>query len=193
MTFPKYFLEMLEPLQALQRLITRFEERGVVIGGMAVGFLGNPRFTVDVDAMFLASQSEIPKIFRLAKEEGIEPRIANAEEFAKKNRVLLLRHVSTGVTIDISLGALLFEEEVVDRSVLHDAGQLSVRLPTPEDLIILKAVAHRPKDLLDIREVVRNNPNPDVSRIEYWVKYFAGVLETPDLWNEIQQILKSEE
>ena len=52
MTFPKYFLEMLEPLQALQRLITRFEERGVVIGGMAVGFLGNPRFTVDVDAMF---------------------------------------------------------------------------------------------------------------------------------------------
>lgn len=27
-------------------------------------------------------------------------------------------------------------------------------LPTPEDLIILKAVAHRPKDLLDIRTLI---------------------------------------
>jgi hypothetical protein len=38
----------------------------------------------------------------------------------------------------------------VERSKLYQIGPLALRLPTPEDLIILKAVAHRPKDLLDI-------------------------------------------
>ena len=38
----------------------------------------------------------------------------------------------------------------MERSHEHRAGTLVLRLPTPEDLIILKAVAHRPKDMLDI-------------------------------------------
>jgi predicted nucleotidyltransferase len=66
-------------------------------------------------------------------------------------------------------------------------------LPTPEDLIILKAVAHRPKDLEDIREIVANNPNLDHRRIENWVKDFAELMETPELWGQIEKILKEQE
>jgi hypothetical protein len=47
----------LEPFRAaiesLQRLLHKFDERGVIIGGIAVGFLGKPRFTADIDAVFL--------------------------------------------------------------------------------------------------------------------------------------------
>jgi len=43
-------------------------------------------------------------------------------------------------------------------------------LPTPEDLIILKAVAHRPKDMEDIRILADKYPNLDTARIEQWVK-----------------------
>ncbi|MGB8983188.1 MAG: hypothetical protein WCC12_15035 [Anaerolineales bacterium] len=68
-----------------------------------------------------------------------------------------------------------------------------MRLPTPEDLVILKAIAHRPKDLLDIREIVLNNPNLDLARIERWVKDFAQLLETPELWGQIEKILKQQE
>ena len=193
MSFPDDFAPLIKPLKALQRLLDQFGERGVIIGGIATGFLGKPRFTVDLDAIFLASIADIPKILVLAKKEGIETRAQDATEFAKRSRVLLLRHSDSGINIDISLGILPFEEEIVARSTLHNAGLLSVRLPTPEDLIILKAVAHRPKDLLDIREVAANNPNLDVSHMERWIKEFAEILEMPELWGQIKEILKQEE
>jgi hypothetical protein len=190
MTLPEQFTSLIEPLIALQHLLDRFGEKGVIIGGIATGFLGKPRFTVDLDAMFLASIKDVPHIIELAKSVGIEPRTDKVEEFAKKNRVLLMRHTASGANIDISLGILLFEEEVVERSVSYKIETISVRLPTPEDLIIMKAIAHRPKDLEDIRTVVDNNPNLDNIRIEKWVKDFSQIMEMPDLWEQIEVILK---
>jgi len=193
MSLPDDISRLLEPLIALQNLLDKYEERGVIIGGIASGLLGRPRLTVDLDAMFLASISDVPKILKLASEEGIEPRTENVTEFAQKSRVLLLRHKKSGVNIDISLGILPFEEEVVERSIKQYAGIMTVRLPTPEDLIILKAIAHRPKDIQDIREVVANNPDLDHHRIKRWVKEFAELMEMPALWGQIEKILNQEE
>jgi hypothetical protein len=190
MTFPEPLASLIEPLTALQHLLDSFNAQGVIIGGVATGFLGKPRFTVDLDAMFLASTKDIAHILEMAKEDGIEPRTEKVMEFAQKSRVLLLRHTASRANIDISLGILPFEEEVVARSMVHNAGALSVRLPTPEDLIIMKAIAHRPKDLLDIQAVVENHPDLDVARIKSWVKQFADVLEMPSLWDDIESILK---
>lgn len=190
MTVPEPFKSFVEPLTALQRLLDRFSARGVIIGGIATGFLGKPRFTVDLDAMFFASTKDVPEILEMAKEEGIEPRTNQIMEFVKKSRVVLLRHSTSRTNIDISLGVLPFEEEVVARSRVYDAGILSVRLPTPEDLIIMKAIAHRPKDLIDIQTVIDAHPDLDVHRIKHWVTSFADVLETPSLWTDIEDMFK---
>jgi hypothetical protein len=76
----------------------------------------------------------------------------------------------------------------VDRSSVKSFANLSVRLPTPEDLIIMKAIAHRPKDLEDIRTIADNFPNLDKKRIEQWVKAFGDALETP-LWDTIKSMI----
>ena len=178
-------------IEALHRLLEKYNERGVIIGGIAVGLLGKPRYTADVDAMFLLSTQEIPQFLELARMEEIVPRIKDAEGFARNTRVLLLRHAPTEIEIDISLGVLPFEEEMVERGSVKSFAKLSARLPTPEDLIIMKAIAHRPKDLEDIRTIVDNNPNLDHARIEHWVKSFAEILEMPDLWKQIEAILKA--
>jgi len=184
----------LEPFRAaiesLHRLLEKYNDRGVIIGGIAVGLLGKPRYTADVDAMFLLSTQEIPQFLELAHVEQILPRINNVEEFARKTRVLLLQHIPTKMEIDISLGILPFEQEMVERGGVKSFAKLSARLPTPEDLIIMKAIAHRPKDLEDIRTISENNPNLDVARIEKWVRDFAEVLESPDLWKQIEELLK---
>ncbi len=184
----------LEPFRAtiesLQRLLHKFNDRGVIIGGIAVGFLGKPRFTADVDAVFLLSTQDISQFLDFAQAENIFPRIQNAEEFARKNRVLLLKHNPTETDIDISLGILPFEEEMVARGSTKSIANLSIRLPTPEDLIIMKAIAHRSKDLEDIRTIADKNPNLDVQRIEEWVKAFGEVMEAPDLWGLIKPLLK---
>ena len=53
----------LEPFRAaiesVQRLLRKYNDRGVIIGGIAVGFLGRPRFTADVDAVFLLATKDI--------------------------------------------------------------------------------------------------------------------------------------
>ncbi|MCX6039501.1 MAG: nucleotidyl transferase AbiEii/AbiGii toxin family protein [Chloroflexi bacterium] len=185
--------EGLEPfytsLEAVQRLLIKFNERGVIIGGIAVSLLGKPRYTEDLDAMFLLSINDIPRFLGAAKEEGIEPRQEDTTEFARKNRVLLLRHVASDINIDISLGILSFEEEVVERSTVKSVASLLVRLPTPEDLIIMKAIAHRLKDLNDIQAIVQKHPDLDFTRIEHWVRSFAEALEEPELWGEIKKII----
>ena len=53
----------------------------------------------------------------------------------------------------------------------------------------MKAVAHRPKDALDIGNIVSVTPNLDVKRIRRWVKDFADVLEAPELLADLNRIL----
>ncbi len=180
---------LVAPLQAVQRLLARFDDRGVVIGGVAASLLGRPRLTVDIDVVVLVSTDDLPRLIRVAAEEGLVPRLPEAEAFAREHRVLLLCHQESGIPVDISLGILPFEQEAVERSTLHETGTLAVRLPTPEDLIILKAVAHRPKDLIDIQALVEANPGLDRERIRYWVCQFAEALDMPELWTDIAPLL----
>lgn len=179
-------------IESLNRLLETYNHQGVIIGGVAVGLLGKPRFTADVDAVFLLSITDITKFLESAKSEKIESRVSNIQEFAKKNRVLPLIHTSTNIEIDISMGIMPFEIELVERASEKSFSSLSVRLPTPEDLIIMKAIAHRPKDLEDIRTIADKNPNLDIKRIEKWVLDFSELMETPDLWKQVEAILKSE-
>lgn len=180
-------------IEAVQRLLVKSDNRGVIIGGIAVGFLGKPRLTADVDALFLLSVDDIPQFLETARVENIQPRIPNAEEFARKNRVLLLQHSPTHTHIDISLGILPFEEEMVARGIVRSTSTLSIRLPTPEDLIIMKAIAHRPKDLEDIRTIIDKNPILDTDRIKNWVNSFGKILEAPTLWEEIADLFNSQD
>jgi len=180
---------LLEPLAALQRLITHFENQGVIIGGIAASLLGQPRYTADLDAVLLLSTNDLPKLIEVAAREGIVCRIDDAEAFAKKNRVLLLQHQSSGIKIDISLGILPFEAEMIERGQEISVGNIQLRLPTPEDLIIMKAVAHRSKDLADIQAIAASNASLDKERIHFWVEQFGDALDLPDLWKIISQLL----
>jgi predicted nucleotidyltransferase len=179
---------LLDPLDALQHLLERFKNKGVIIGGVAASLLGQPRLTVDLDAVILISVDDLPKLIDAAFHEGMITRIVDAENFAQKNRVLLLQHENSGINIDISLGILPFEAEMVERSQEFKLGDLHIRLPTPEDLIIMKAIAHRSKDLEDIKAVAASHPNLDKRRIRFWVEQFSEALEMTNLWNEIEKL-----
>lgn len=180
---------LLAPIQALQSLIAKFHDQGVIVGGVAASLLGTPRYTVDLDAVFLLSIEDIPELLAKASQLGIEPRIADADTFAHRSRVLLLRHVASGIDIDLSLGILPFEVEMVERSGMVEVGPVKMRLPTPEDLIIMKAIARRPKDLADIQSIAASHPDLDKERIQYWVDQFGEALDLPDLWIMIARLL----
>lgn len=62
-------------------------------------------------------------------------------------------------------------------------------IPTPEDLVVMKAVAHRARGLGDIEGVVAMHPRLDVARIRRLVRKFADVLEAPELLADLERVL----
>jgi predicted nucleotidyltransferase len=186
---PESVTPLLAPIQALQSILTQFNNRGVIIGGVAVSLLGTPRYTADLDAVFLLNLEDIPNFLAEATKQGIEPRVSDPISFARKNHILLMRHTASGIDIDISLGILPFEIEMVERSRMIEIGSINLRLPTPEDLIILKAVAHRTKDLADIQVIAASHPDLDKERVRYWVEQFGKALDMPELWKDIDKLL----
>jgi len=101
----------------------------------------------------------------------------------------LLEHRESGIGIDVSFGALPFEDEMIKRSRIVSLGNVTFRVATPEDLIIMKVIAHREKDLRDIENIVRVCPRLDFDRIRYWVHEFALVLENPELELKLSKLL----
>ena len=162
---------------------------GIIIGGIAASLLGKPRTTRDIDALVFVDENKWPEFLKTGENFGFYPRNKDILKFAEQNRILLLTHKPTHIDIDISFGFLPFEKESLNRAITLPIGGITIPLPTPEDLIIMKAVAHRHQDLLDIEGIIEANPELDFKRIKYWVKEFAEVLETKEIFDDIRKLL----
>jgi hypothetical protein len=177
-------------LAAVVSLLRSKRVRGIVIGGVAASLLGRPRTTRDVDALvWIEDPRHWAAFLSSARSMGLVPRIKDPLAFAERSRVLLLRHMPSGIDVDVALAALPFEEEAIGRAVPLKLGRLRVPLPTPEDLIIMKAVAHRPRDTADIEGILDAQPNVDVTRVRRWVEQFATALEAPELVANLEMLL----
>lgn len=177
---------------ALADLTQWLEAAGVpamIVGGIAASILGRPRATRDIDTLAVAPDEKWIQLLRSSKAHGILPRIENPLEFARRTRVLLLRHTESGIDIDIILSGLPFEAEAVSRATVYDLGGVQVRLPQVEDLLMMKAIAHRPQDLRDIEGLLDVFPTADVESVQHWVREFAAAAELPDLPQEFERLL----
>jgi predicted nucleotidyltransferase len=187
--------EYLEPyksiLKSIQGLLDQFPEQGVIVGGIAITILGEQRFTADVDILVLVSNDQLSSFHDACMTAGFTSRVADLIAFARQNRVIPMVHTESGLKADFIMGMLPLEKEIVARSKKVIIENIEITLPTVEDLIIMKAIAHRPKDLTDISGLARKNKKLDLKRIEYWVRQFGEALEQPDLWDSIQKYLKS--
>ena len=179
-------------LAALRDLVAWLQDRqtpGTVIGGVAASLLGRPRVTRDIDALVFLDEKEWAAFLTQGTTFGFAPRLADALAFARQARVLLVRHESSGIDIDIAFGALPFEEEVLARTVWHDLGGIRVPLPRPEDLLIMKAIAHRPRDMADIESILDAQPQLDLRRVRRWIREFATALATPELLQDFNALV----
>ncbi len=187
--------ELLIPLiAALNDLLSWFKNRnvpGIVIGGVAASFWGHPRITHDIDALILLEKENWKDFLASGEQFGFIPRIAEALGFAQLNRVFLMRHEQSGFDIDISIGAIPFEEEAIRKKVTVKTAGMSIPLPTPEDLIIMKAVAHRPRDMADIESIIQMNPSLDQKYILKKVREFSSALEMPEILKDIKAIIRA--
>jgi hypothetical protein len=165
--------------------------RFCIIGGLAAIRWGEPRATMDVDMTLLTGFGDEE---RFASELLLTfpPRIPGALELALQRRVLLLR-ASNGKDIDISFGALPFEERVIQRATLFEFAS-GIRLPTcsAEDLFILKVFAGRPRDWGDAEGVaIRCGRSLNTRYILIHLRQLCQLKETPELVERARELLKA--
>ncbi|HLG14236.1 MAG TPA: nucleotidyl transferase AbiEii/AbiGii toxin family protein [Blastocatellia bacterium] len=180
---------IIRALQALEAWLDHERVPNAIIGAVGVSLVAQARTTQDIDGVVWVDSDRWEALMESARQNRFSLRVSDPMAFARISRMLLLEHESSSVKIDLSFGALPFEREMIDRATTVVVGDLSVRVATPEDLIITKAVANRPKDLADVELILNIRQTVDLSRIRYWVREFANVLEMPEIEDNLYRVL----
>ena len=174
----------------LARMMEAEHLDGAFVGAFAAGFVSEPRATRDIDAMVFWEERRPEELAGLATKYGFELRSENSMDIARRSRVLLLVHKSTGVTADISLGILPFELNMARRAIRHERNGVLLPIATAEDLFIMKVLAGREKDIFDLQQIARANPNLDSKYVLSNVAEMAELLEIPEMNTLAKGILK---
>jgi Nucleotidyl transferase AbiEii toxin, Type IV TA system len=179
--------EVIRAAAALQAVCVAEGWRFCFIGGLAVQRWGEPRETVDVDLTLLTGFHDESR-FVSTLVQRFEPRIEHAADFARANRVLLLRAPS-GVGLDIAFGGLPFEEDAVNRSsVFTFPPDVPLRTCSAEDLMVLKAFADRPKDWVDLEGIIiRQSGRIDWPYVRAQLAPLVELKEAPEILRQLDQ------
>ena len=189
MSKAKALAPLREALSALISLLRAERVSGILIGGVAASLLSRPRLTRDIDAIVLLGEEHWEKFLSTAARFGFAARRPDALTFARQAHVLLLRHEPSEIEADVVFAGLPFEEEAIARAVWVDFEGVRLPLPTIEDLVIMKAVANRPRDLADIEALLDAQRNLDLRRVRRWVREFAAALDRPSILSDLETAL----
>jgi hypothetical protein len=154
------------PLEQLARLFESAQVPYAVIGAHAVNAWLEPRFTADVDVTIAAGSATIARL--RAALEGAGYALDREYGGGAPSGPDFVRFVSGdgAVRLELQSAKTEFQREVVARAVGASGG---VRVATVEDLIVLKLIADRPKDQIDLQGLVRL-PALDWAYVEHWAR-----------------------
>lgn len=158
----------------------------MVIGGLANIIWGEPRATLDIDVTVWALDPQIPDVVDMLGRH-FTILVEQPGEFIDETRVLPLESAN-GVRIDVIFGLLSFEQDAIARAVTVQVAGVAVRVCTAEDLILMKIVSDRERDLADARGIIRRRiAQLDRGYLEPRIRELSQLLERPDIekrWRE---------
>lgn len=169
-----------EVLQTLDDWKNSYDGNYVLIGGVCLSFYLKPRYTEDIDLMFL-TEEDIPK---------------NVYKF-RKNRPHSFEHIKTGVEVEMVTPELIngntsLFKSVFDNSIISDG----IRIASPESLIALKLGRFSDTDKMDIKNLydycIENNIEIDLSKYELSQKELKNfeLIDKSDKISENHQMLE---
>ena len=162
---------------------------GAIIGGVAASVLGRPRLTEDIDVLVILHRHEWAPFLEAGRVFGFVPRIGDALDFADTSRVLLVLHQPSGIPIDVVLGALPLEDEIVRGARIVEVAGVRLPLPAPESIVVMKAIARRARDIADIEGILEVHDRLDLGWIRTRLTEFDQALGGTDLLDEFNGIV----
>jgi len=135
------------------------EQEGVpyaLIGGIAVSLRGQPRVTADVDMVIALDVDRARELVGRLTGSNFEPLFRGVEEIVEKALILPLRHRSTHIKVDLAIGLSGFERQAIRRANQVHVEETPILVASIEDLLIMKALAGRPRDDQDAEGLVNS-------------------------------------
>ncbi|MCC6806654.1 MAG: nucleotidyltransferase [Deltaproteobacteria bacterium] len=172
------------PVELLKGAAKALSELGVgwyVFGAQAAIVYGVPRMTGDVDITVALASTPVSALVATMQRHGFSLRVANVDDFVRRTRVLPFVHTATTLPLDAVLAGPGPEEQFLARARSISLGGVAVPMISPEDLIVTKVLAARPKDIEDVRGVLAVQVRLDVLYISRTLAMLEEALGQSDL------------
>ena len=179
-----------EILAALRDALERIGMRWYLFGAQAALLYGAARLTADVDITVELGSRTTAELVRALEESGFALRIEHdVDAFVAQTRVLPFAHVSSAMAVDVVLAGPGLEELFLDHLELHDIEGTKVPVASAEDLVAMKILAGRPKDLGDVAAIIATQKDFDVERARQTLRLVEQALDQSDLVPELDKIV----
>lgn len=143
--------------------------QAVLFGGEAVNFWSEPRATHDVDLMLPADGPAVRRFVADLLETGFALVRQQDDGSPSGPDFLRLVHTMSGHGLDIEVAKTDYQDLIFERGVqsLYEG----VLVVSPEDLLILKLLANRHRDIADL-DVIGKRPGLDWGYVERWARFW---------------------
>lgn len=153
---------------ALSALLGDVADELVLIGGVAVNFWRQPRYTHDVDFNARADPALMALISERLGDAGYRVTRSQASDAPSGPDFLQFKNTESAapLIVEFQTAKTDFQELTIARGKRLSADQ-PFAVATPEDLIVLKLIANRPQDISDCIGLA-GLPDLDWDYIDHW-------------------------
>jgi predicted nucleotidyltransferase len=137
------------------RLLVEQQVEFVIIGGYAVAFHGYVRSTQDIDIFFRSSDDNARKILRVLRDFGFSVDEAILNDLRDPGSIIRMGIPPVRIEMINTISGLSFNE-VWERRIAGNYGNVAVNYISYTDLLINKKASGRLKDLVDFDELGGN-------------------------------------
>jgi hypothetical protein len=180
-------------LEDVFKRIVKFLNKGkykyFVIGGIAAGTLGEPRMTGDIDVDILINEEEVGNFLDKAEEAGFLFSKDLCIGSIRRTGVFQIRYGD--YHIDFLVASTALETMAFERRIEIKVYGTKGFFPTPEDLILLKLVPGRAKDIADVESLIaRHGDKLDKEYLKTWAMKLCDEAEDMRIWTVLKKLLK---
>jgi hypothetical protein len=179
-----------EILSRLGAALQRHSLPYMIIGGQAVLLYGEPRLTRDIDITLGVDSEGLGELLAVAQDLNLKPIPKDPTTFVKETMVFPVIEENSGIRVDFIFSYTPYESQAIQRAKRVIIKDQAVFFASPEDLIIHKIFAGRPRDLEDVRTILLKNPDLDLSYIRDWLREFDASAEQPHFLKIFEEILE---
>ena len=180
--------------ELLADLAAAFDARHVdwyLFGAQAAILHGAARLTADVDVTVrLPGGMSNSELASLLEQHRFQRRVVDPA-FTEHARVIPFVHGPTALPMDVVLAGPGIEEQFFDRAQVRTVEGTAVRLASAEDLVIMKILAGRPKDVDDVRAIVAAyGQRLEVGYVDQMLAVLEEALGQSDLRPLLRQVIE---